>query len=110
VRRRLGVAVALSILGGCADSLLPPAWDLQETRVIGARVEPDADATRARLAPGETGHVRFVVADPAELRPLTWGLIDLVQQGFFPAGAKVLYAHLGGAPALNGYGYAFRNG
>lgn len=23
---------------------------------------------------------------------------------------KVLYAHLGGAPAINGYGYAFRNG
>ena len=38
------------------------------------------------------------------------GMIDLVQKGFFPAGSKVLYAHLGGAPALNGYGYAFRNG
>ena len=38
------------------------------------------------------------------------GLIDLVQKGFFPAGSKVLYAHLGGAPALNGYGYTFRNG
>ena len=25
-------------------------------------------------------------------------------------GAKILYAHLGGAPALNGYAYAFRNG
>ena len=32
------------------------------------------------------------------------------QQGLFPQGSKVLYAHLGGAPALNGYGYAFRNG
>ena len=36
--------------------------------------------------------------------------IDLVKKGFFPKGSKVLYAHLGGAPALNGYGYAFRNG
>ena len=31
-------------------------------------------------------------------------------KGYFPAGSKVLYAHLGGAPAINGYGYAFRNG
>src|SRR4029453_3992094 len=38
------------------------------------------------------------------------GTIDLVKKGFFPKGSKVLYAHLGGAPALNGYGYAFRNG
>jgi len=27
-----------------------------------------------------------------------------------PEGSKVLYAHLGGAPAINGYAYAFRNG
>jgi 1-aminocyclopropane-1-carboxylate deaminase len=38
------------------------------------------------------------------------GMIDLVQKGYFPAGSKILYAHLGGAPALNGYAYAFRNG
>ena len=37
-------------------------------------------------------------------------MIDLVQKGYTAAGAKVLYAHLGRAPALNGYGYAFRNG
>ena len=38
------------------------------------------------------------------------GMIDLVKKGFFPRGSKVLFAHLGGAPALNGYAYAFRNG
>ena len=37
-------------------------------------------------------------------------VIDLVGKGFFPAGAKVLYAHLGGAPALNGYSYYYREG
>src|SRR6202012_2929501 len=37
------------------------------------------------------------------------GLIDLVAKNYFPAGSKILYAPLGGAPALNGYGYAFRN-
>ena len=38
------------------------------------------------------------------------GLIDLVRKDFFPEGSKVLYAHLGGVPAINGYAYAFRNG
>jgi 1-aminocyclopropane-1-carboxylate deaminase len=37
-------------------------------------------------------------------------MMDLVKQGYFPAGCRILYAHLGGAPALNGYAYAFRNG
>ena len=37
-------------------------------------------------------------------------IIDLVKKGYFPAGSKVLYAHLGGAPALNGYSYVYRNG
>lgn len=30
--------------------------------------------------------------------------------GEFPTGSKVLYAHLGGVPALNGYSFLFRNG
>jgi len=29
-------------------------------------------------------------------------MIDLTRNGFFPKGSRVLYAHLGGAPALNG--------
>jgi 1-aminocyclopropane-1-carboxylate deaminase len=37
-------------------------------------------------------------------------MIDLVRTGFFPAGAKVLYAHLGGVPAINAYSYLYRNG
>ncbi|MCJ2061112.1 aminocyclopropane-1-carboxylate deaminase/D-cysteine desulfhydrase family protein, partial [Methylobacterium sp. J-048] len=36
--------------------------------------------------------------------------IDRVKKGFFPKGSKVLYAHRGGAPALNGSSYTFRNG
>jgi 1-aminocyclopropane-1-carboxylate deaminase len=38
------------------------------------------------------------------------GLIDLVRKGFFPAGCKVLYVHLGGVPAINAYSYVYRNG
>jgi len=34
-------------------------------------------------------------------------LIDLVQEGYFPEGSRVLYAHLGGQPALNAYTSAF---
>jgi len=37
-------------------------------------------------------------------------LIDLVRQGFFPSGSKVLYAHLGGVPAINAYSYLYRDG
>ena len=34
-------------------------------------------------------------------------LIDLVRDGRIEPGSKVLYAHLGGQPALNGYAGAF---
>ncbi|ACL60323.1 1-aminocyclopropane-1-carboxylate deaminase [Methylobacterium nodulans] len=51
-----------------------------------------------------------MITDPVYEGKSMQGMIDLVRKGFFPAGSKVLYAHLGGAPALNGYGYTFRNG
>ncbi|MGA9849480.1 MAG: 1-aminocyclopropane-1-carboxylate deaminase [Roseiarcus sp.] len=51
-----------------------------------------------------------MITDPVYEGKSMQGMIDLVRKGFFPRGSKVLYAHLGGAPALNGYGYAFRNG
>ena len=51
-----------------------------------------------------------MITDPVYEGKSMQGLIDLVKKDFFPAGSKVLYAHLGGAPALNGYAYAFRNG
>ena len=34
-------------------------------------------------------------------------LIDLVSAGEIPPGSRVLYAHLGGLPALSGYAGAF---
>jgi 1-aminocyclopropane-1-carboxylate deaminase len=51
-----------------------------------------------------------MITDPVYEGKSAQGMIDLVKKGYFPAGSKVLYAHLGGAPALNGYAYAFRNG
>lgn len=56
------------------------------------------------------GRLEGMITDPVYEGKSMQGMIDLVQKGFFPDGSKVLYAHLGGAPALNGYGYAFRNG
>lgn len=37
-------------------------------------------------------------------------LIDLVGSGEISASSTVLYAHLGGQPALNAYSALFRNG
>jgi 1-aminocyclopropane-1-carboxylate deaminase len=51
-----------------------------------------------------------MMTDPVYEGKSMQGMIDLVRKGFFPAGSKVLYAHLGGVPAINGYSYIFRNG
>ncbi len=51
-----------------------------------------------------------VMTDPVYEGKSMQGMIDLVRKGFFPAGSKVLYAHLGGVPAINGYSYIYRNG
>jgi 1-aminocyclopropane-1-carboxylate deaminase len=51
-----------------------------------------------------------MITDPVYEGKSMQGMIDLVKKGFFPRGSKVLYAHLGGAPAINGYAYTFRNG
>jgi len=51
-----------------------------------------------------------MITDPVYEGKSMQALTDLVRKGFFPESSKVLYAHLGGAPALNGYSYTYRNG
>lgn len=51
-----------------------------------------------------------MITDPVYEGKSMQGMMDLVKTGFFPEGSRVLYAHLGGAPALNGYAYTYRNG
>ena len=51
-----------------------------------------------------------LITDPVYEGKSMQGLIDLAQKGFFPEGSRVLYAHLGGAPALNGYSYYYKDG
>jgi len=55
----------------------------------------DAIRTCARL--------EGVLTDPVYEGKSMAGLIDLVRNGEIPAGSKVLYAHLGGQPALSAY-------
>ncbi len=51
-----------------------------------------------------------MMTDPVYEGKSMQGLIGLVEKGWFPAGSRVLYAHLGGVPAINGYSYLYRNG
>jgi 1-aminocyclopropane-1-carboxylate deaminase len=51
-----------------------------------------------------------MMTDPVYEGKSMQGMIDLVSKDFFPVGSKVLYAHLGGVPAINGYSYIYRNG
>ena len=48
-----------------------------------------------------------MLTDPVYEGKSMAALIDLVRDGRIEPGSKVLYAHLGGQPALNGYAGAF---
>ena len=48
-----------------------------------------------------------VLTDPVYEGKSMAALIDLVRSGRIPPGSRVLYAHLGGQPALNAYAGAF---
>ena len=68
---------------------------------------PSAETNEAiRLA----ARLEGMMTDPVYEGKSMQGLIDLVRKGFFPVGSKVLYAHLGGVPAINAYSYIYRNG
>jgi 1-aminocyclopropane-1-carboxylate deaminase len=51
-----------------------------------------------------------MITDPVYEGKSMQGMIDLAKKGFFPEGSRVLYAHLGGAPAINGYSYYYKDG
>ncbi|WP_260958587.1 1-aminocyclopropane-1-carboxylate deaminase [Pseudomonas citri] len=51
-----------------------------------------------------------VLTDPVYEGKSMHGMIEKVRAGEFPEGSRVLYAHLGGVPALNAYSFLFRNG
>lgn len=56
-----------------------------------------------------SAQAEVMVADPVYERKSTQGMIGLVKK-FLPDGLKILYAHLAGAPAINGCNYTYRSG
>ena len=71
--------------------------------LYGIPVESTLDAIRL------TGRLEGMIIDPVYEGKSMAGLIDLVTSRDIPAGSNVLYAHLGGQPALNAYSALFRS-
>jgi 1-aminocyclopropane-1-carboxylate deaminase len=71
--------------------------------LYGIPVQSTLDAIRL------TGRLEGMIIDPVYEGKSMAGLIDLVAQGDIPASSNVLYAHLGGQPALNAYSALFRS-
>ncbi|MFD4969280.1 1-aminocyclopropane-1-carboxylate deaminase [Streptomyces sp. NPDC058424] len=67
----------------------------------GIPVQSTLDAIRL------TGRLEGMIIDPVYEGKSMAGLIDLVRRGDIPKDSNVLYAHLGGQPALNAYSGAF---
>jgi 1-aminocyclopropane-1-carboxylate deaminase len=55
-----------------------------------------------------TGRLEGMIIDPVYEGKSMAGLIDLVRAGRIGRDSTVLYAHLGGQPALNAYSALFR--
>ncbi|OEU85115.1 1-aminocyclopropane-1-carboxylate deaminase [Streptomyces abyssalis] len=69
--------------------------------VYGIPVQSTLDAVRL------TGRLEGVILDPVYEGKSMAGLIDLVRERDIPADSNVLFAHLGGQPALNAYSGVF---
>jgi len=71
--------------------------------LYGIPVESTLDAIRL------AGSLEGMIIDPVYEGKSMAGLIDLVTTGDIPASSNVLYAHLGGQPAINAYSALFRS-
>jgi 1-aminocyclopropane-1-carboxylate deaminase len=69
--------------------------------LYGIPVQSTIDAIRL------SGELEGMILDPVYEGKSMAGLVDLVRGGDIPASANVLYAHLGGQPALNAYSGIF---
>lgn len=67
-----------------------------------------SEATNAAIR--MAARTEALITDPVYEGKSMQGLIDLTRKGFFPPGSRILFAHLGGAPALNGYSYYYKDG
>lgn len=75
-----------------------PGWAGEE---YGIPVESTLEAIRT------TAQLEGVILDPVYEGKSMAGLMDLVRQGEISSDSTVLYAHLGGQPALNAYSQIF---
>src|ERR1700733_2865639 len=94
-RRVLGIGLDL----GEAEISLLPGW---AGDYYGIPVRSTLDAIRL------TGRLEGMIIDPVYEGKSMAGLIDLVRAGRIGTDSTVLYAHLGGQPALNAYSALFR--
>jgi 1-aminocyclopropane-1-carboxylate deaminase len=69
--------------------------------LYGIPVQSTIDAIRL------SGELEGMIIDPVYEGKSMAGLVDLVRGGDIPASSNVLYAHLGGQPALNAYAGIF---
>jgi 1-aminocyclopropane-1-carboxylate deaminase len=69
--------------------------------LYGIPVQSTIDAIRL------SGELEGMIIDPVYEGKSMAGLIDLVRNGDIPSDSNVLYAHLGGQPALNAYSGLF---
>ena len=68
---------------------------------------PDAATLEAmRLA----ARLEGMITDPVYEGKSMAGLVDMVERGEIARDANVLYAHLGGQPAINAYASLFTSG
>jgi 1-aminocyclopropane-1-carboxylate deaminase len=98
------IARATASLIGLERDLRDDEIELDERYHAGVYGIPDAATLDAmRLV----GRLEGVVTDPVYEGKSMAGLIDLVGRGEIDRGSTVLFAHLGGQPALNGYSALF---
>ena len=75
-------------------------------RQIRTVVQRVSDISRNRL-PLAAARLEAMITDPVYEGKSMAGLIDLVSRGEIARSSNVLYAHLGGQPAINGYASLF---
>ena len=98
------IARATAALIGLERDLRDDEIELDERYHAGTYGIPDATTLDAmRLV----GRLEGVVTDPVYEGKSMAGLIDLVGRGEIDRSSTVLFAHLGGQPALNGYSALF---
>jgi 1-aminocyclopropane-1-carboxylate deaminase len=91
----------LTLFGASALTFMMLMYALERRHRLGIPDEKTIDAIRLCARP------EGVLTDPVYEGKSRAALIDLVRSGRIAPGSRVLYAHLGGQPALNAYAGVF---